>query len=232
MVNPHIATFYARDVIEPFSDIADVPCFLINTPPQVPAHSPPLFWKPPAETVLKNFSYDLGTLGQVFAEISLARLLYPLDITSTAKLRNITSQGYRQGRAPNFVMVFGSDYPLTASGLIAEDAMNVKCWDIGVLVTLLLNFKDTHRFTTQAIFAQNTANLAAISIDDYAPALMQAAHLTCWERWQGTGCEGNAMLPVRFFEKMRSAADAASAVGSDALEAVSRNQLTIAGLDF
>lgn len=186
MKQPYIGTFYISRVIEPFREVSDVPGLLVNPLREGPGHSPPLFWQPPLKTAFAQLSYSLGSLGHVFAQISLGAFLDPLKVASAVELGNWATTPDTQGFPPHLVVCFGGDSGLAGLRSSVKDSMDVQHWYTCALVTLSLDFGNGHGFATQALVPESTSQFSTESLYDLVPALMNAGHVLDWQTWNRT----------------------------------------------
>lgn len=225
MPRPHVSTFYISDVIEPFSELGNEPCFVVNDLAKPAASGPPLFWKPPYKTLFSELSYDCAPFGHVLAEIAFGTFLNGLDVTSTAKLRDVFTEDYLKGLLPNLVMVFGTNSPLFSGDASYEKGMEMKHWDSGALITLTLNLGNGDTITTQAIVPQLAAHFPSIRIHDFMPALMKAAHHLKWHRRDRNSCEGNALFWRSALEFISAIPDSSCAITRNPISAIARDDM-------
>lgn len=223
MKKPYLGTFYIGSVIEPFGEFPNLPCLLVNPLSEAPGHSPPLFWQPPLKTAFAQLAYDLGSLGHVFAQITLGAFLDPLKVASATELRDWSTTPDTQGFPPHEVVAFGGDSGFTGFRSTMENRMDMQHWYTCALITLSLDFGDGHGFSTQALVPESAPQFSTESLYNLVPSLMNSAQVLNWQAWDRAGGEYSMTFWNSVFDDMATVTHSPRSIARYPISAIARD---------
>lgn len=222
MPSPHIVSTRYGYNVEPVSKVINSPCLTLDPLHGFSGAIPPVFWQPPAETLIDNAVYILDGLGKVFAQVSRCRLLYPLKITSGGNFATRYRNDGTESTVPDIVMLFDRNCELSDGSDTDENRVEVKHWKAGSLVTLSLYLRNGNYFAAQALALKSTPDAEPVIFSDLIPLMMDSSHLLQWQGRDSYGSEYTPSPTSVLFHTMRYISDHPTAVGREAFEAFSR----------